>query len=320
MNSSHPERTPRREIPDAWSGSHCLACGEPALKIVHLPEIADYFICSKCEISFEVDHTGEMIRVKVVPDRYESADAILYRKWIEATTVRAIIEKSKLASQPVQEFIAPPPKSMTNQEVWERAQGMYRLGNPPKKIELFLRQAGATPQQAAAALRALKRRAEKESKKQSSRVKLVAGISIFLVIAAFAGWLFASGQYAVLFGLATPTPARAQKITAGDILKLIPSGVRPDLPDTTVRSGGVAAAKCPTTLKGAAATFGGAPGLWEMDSQFMSWQMVSPTYSYTIKIPPNMSAGYVDNGNFQFSQVYGPAIIYNVNIVAIICP
>ncbi|MBL8063850.1 MAG: hypothetical protein JNK32_12555, partial [Anaerolineales bacterium] len=315
MNSLHLEPTPRWEVPDSWSGSRCLACGEPALKVVHMAEISDYFICSRCEIAFEVDITGQMIRVKAVPDRYESADAILYRKWIEATALREIIEKSKKTSQPVQEFVAPPPKSMTNQEVWERAQGMYRLGNPPKKIELVLMQAGATPQQAAGVLRALKRRAEQETKKQGSRLLIVAGVSIFLVIAAFAGWLFASGQYAVLLGLATPTPA-ASGISAGDILKLIPSGIRPELPDTTVRLGGVARAGCPTTLNGAVATFGGETSLWKKDSQFNSWQMVSTGDTYTIRVPPDMSAGYVDNANLQFSQVYGPAIIYNVNFVA----
>lgn len=289
------------------------------MKVIHLTDIPDYLICSKCEISFEVDVTGQMLHIKVVPDRYEAADAVLYRKWIEARSLRGIIEKSKHTSMPVQEFVAPPPKSMTNQEVWERAQGMYRLGNPPKKIELFLLQAGASPQQAAGALRALKRKAEQDAKKQSSRILVVAGVSIFLVIAAFAGWLFASGQYAVLFGLATPTPAPVG-FTASDILKLIPSGVRPELPDTTVRKGGVAAAGCPKTLNGATATFGGDAGSWKFDSQLMSWQMVSMENSYTIRVPPNMSAGYVDNENFQFSQVYGPAIIYNVNFVAIICP
>ena len=289
------------------------------MKVVHLTEIPDYLICSRCEISFEVDITGRMLHIKVVPDRYESADAQLYRKWVEATSLHEIIEKCKRAPQLVQEFIAPPPKAMTNQEVWERAQGMYRLGNSPKKIELVLIQAGAAPQQAAGALRALKRKAEQDSKKQGSRVLLVAGVSAFLVIAAFTGWLFASGQYAVLFGLATPTPA-ASGISASDILKLIPSGVRPELPDTTVSRGGVAAAGCPKTQAGAAATFGGDASLWKTDGQYMSWQMVSPGDSYTIRIPPNMSAGYVDNENFQFSQIYGPAIIYNVNFVAIICP
>jgi transcription elongation factor Elf1 len=319
MTQPSPEPTPIRELPDAWAGRYCPACGEAALKVVHLPEIPDYLICSKCEISFEVDVTGQMLHIKVVPDRYEAADAVLYRKWIEARSLRGIIEKSKRASMPVQEFVAPPPKSMTNQEVWERAQGMYRLGNPPKKIELFLLQAGATPQQAAGALRALKKRAEQETKKQRSRVLLVAGVSTFLVMVAFAGWLLFSGQYAILFGLATPTPAPVG-INAGDILKLIPSGVRPELPDTTVRMGGVASASCPKTQAGAVSTFGGVASLWKVDGQFMSWQMVSIEDSHTIRVPPNMSAGYVDNENFQFSQVYGPAIIYNVNFVAIVCP
>ncbi|HNC07056.1 MAG TPA: hypothetical protein PLX14_00030 [Anaerolineales bacterium] len=313
------ELTPRRELPDSWSGSRCLACGEKALKVIHLPDIPDYFICSKCEISFEVDTSGRMVRVKVIPDRYEAADAILYKKWIEAAALHEIIEKSRHTPQPVQEFIAPPPKSMTNQEVWERALGMYRLGNPPKKIEFVLIQAGATSEQAAGALRALKRRAEQEAKKQGRRFLVIAGISIFLVIAGFAGWLYASGQYAVLFGLVTPTPA-PQGFTATDILKLIPSGVRPELPDTTVRTGGVAAAGCPKTQAGAAATFGGTASLWKADGQLMSWQMASVDNSYTIHVPPNMSAGYIDNNGLQFSQIYGPAIIYNVNFVAIICP
>ena len=92
---------PKRDIPDGWAtNGRCPACGAAELKVTHLPDMADYMSCPKCEISFEVENGGRYVRLKYIPDALEFVDAILHNRWVEASRLPAIIMKSVA---PVQE-------------------------------------------------------------------------------------------------------------------------------------------------------------------------------------------------------------------------
>jgi hypothetical protein len=108
------------------------------------------------------------------------------------------------------------------------------------------------------------------------------------------------------------------------LLKILPSKDRPDmanLPATTVETGrGPQKSACPATPDTAAQLFGGDPQFWYRDmDEIPSWQMISPAASTVVKIPAEMTAGYVDNESFEIRSVPGPATIRNVNFLVITC-
>ncbi|MCZ2126395.1 MAG: hypothetical protein LC099_01315 [Anaerolineales bacterium] len=310
MEAQQP--TARWEIPDAWASGRCPACGESALKVVHLPEYADYFSCQSCEISFEIATVGGQIRIKDVPERFEFADAVLYRRWLKASELRGVIEKERATrhKEEVVEQIA-----MTDEEVWSRALGMHRMGNPLWKIEPMLLRKGASQKQATGALKALKRKIEREQESQNTRVLAIAGVSVLILLIALAAWGVSSMKRAAT----TPT-----KVSNDTILKklidIAPKNLQPNLPDTTTRRAEVAAAKCPKTASEAAKVFGGDASLWTMSDQFMSWQLMSAIKSYTVRVPPDMNAAYIKNPSIEVKRADGPLIVYNVNFIIITCP
>ncbi len=312
MNTQLSTPTARWEIPDAWANGRCPACGEPALRIVHSSEYADYFSCSSCEISFEIASAGGQIRIKDVPDRYEFADAVLYRRWVDARELSGIIERERGTrhKEEVVEKIA-----MTDEEVWSRALGMHRTGNPSWKIEPMLIRKGATPAQAAGALKALKRKIAQDQKRQNTRVWTISAVSVVLLLIALAAWGVSNSRR-----MAAATPTASDKSILKNIIDIVPKGLQPDLPDTSSKRGNVSAAKCPETTTDAAKVFGGDSSLWTMNGQFMSWQMMSTDKSFNIRVPPDMSAAYIKNQNMQFTQTYGPVVVYNVNFITIMCP
>ena len=50
-NARAREFMPIKNIPDAWAEKgQCPACGAKPLKVVHFPDIPDYFSCTKCDM------------------------------------------------------------------------------------------------------------------------------------------------------------------------------------------------------------------------------------------------------------------------------
>jgi hypothetical protein len=289
--------------------------------------MADYLSCSACEISFEVENGGRYIRLKHIPDSLEFVDGVLSRRWVEASKLAGVIASRRPAA-PQKAASSLSASSLTNEEAWNRALKMYRLGNSPKMIQLMLLQSGQTQQQADAIFLRLKKVAEEDALQQSKKFWTVAGVSMAVITLLAFAWLAASGRLAVMAGIATATPEPTQLLNQpsaiGMLLKLIPAGSRPDLmnlPETTVEENkGPAPAACPATPETAASLFGGDPAFWMRDmNQFPSWQMINPADSITVKVPKGMTAGYLDNKSFQALSARGPATIHNVNFVVITC-
>lgn len=315
--------SPKWEIPDVWAkNGHCPACGATNLKVIHLPDYADYLSCARCEISFEVETGGRYIRLKYLPDEYESADAALHNRWVEASSLSAIISKRQV---PVQEKKTPT-QTLSAEDAWSRALGMYRMGNKPKMIQLTLMQSGMTQEHADIIFAKLNKLVEQDAQRQTQKFWTIAGISLALIVMVTGSWLYMSGNLSVLLGITTATPALlANQPSAMDkLLDLVPDNAKPalmNLPDTVVNNtSGPGAAACPDTSSNAAKLFGGDSTLWKRDiSQFPSWQMISTGDSFTISVPTGMVAGYVDNKSLQLLSVHGPATIYNANFVVITC-
>ncbi len=320
---------PKRDIPDGWAkNGRCPACGAAGLKVTHLPDMPDYMSCPKCEISFEVENGGRYVRLKYIPDALEFVDGILHNRWVEAAKLAGIIEKNRPAASQKKTPDQPPPVVLTDDDAWNRALKMYRLGNSPKMIQLMLLQSGQSREQADSIFVRLKKVADEDAQKQSQKFWAMAGGAIFVIFLLAGAWLGASGKLAIMTGAVTETPSPTQSANQpsaiGMLAKLIPADAKPDLmnlPDTTVeKNKGPDRAACPGTPQSAAKLFGGDPVSWYRDQeQFPSWQMISSTDSATVKVPTGMTAAYVDNKTFTVQSIFGPAIIHNVNFLVITC-
>ncbi len=317
-----PAQSPKWEIPDIWAeNGHCPACGATNLKATHLPDHPDYLSCARCGISFEVENGGRYIRLKYIPDAYESIDAVVHNRWVEASRLSAIISQRRVPAS--ERKTAPPVQELSDEDAWNRALGMYRLGNKPKMIQLTLMQSGVTRERAEAIFVKLQKVAEQDARRQNQKFWILAGVSVFVIFALAGGWLYASGNLAVLMGKATPVPTANKPSTVELLLDLVPDDAKPaivDLPDTVVEVGrGPGRASCPPTAGMAAELFGGSSTMWQQPGAFAAWQMTNPIDSITVSVPANMTAAYVDNKSMQFLSVYGPATIYNVNFLVISC-
>jgi hypothetical protein len=319
--------SPKWDIPDVWAkNGRCPACGATGLKVTHLPDLADYLSCVKCEITFEVENGGRFIRLKYIPDALEFMDAALHNRWVEASRLSSIINEKRA---PVQEkkIPQPPPETLSEDEVWSRALRMYRMGNKPRMIQLMLVQSGMTQEQADVIFAKLKKVAEQDAQRQNRKFWTVAGISLFLVVLVACTWISMSGRLPILLGTITVTPSKVaedQSLGIGKLLSLVPKDLKPNLmklPDTTVENKkGPGKAACPATPETAAELFGGDPATWKRDAnEFPSWQMINAKDSVTVSVPDGMTAGYVDNKSFKMLSVHGPATIHNVNFLIITC-
>jgi hypothetical protein len=328
LENNTPTPSPKQNIPDGWAvNGHCPACGVVGLKVTHLPDIADYLSCQKCEISFEVENGGRYIRLKYIPDTLEFVDAILHNRWVEASKLSGIIAKHRPV---VSEKRASdqPPVELSNDDIWNRAYRMYRLGNKPKMIQLMLVQSGLNQEQSDVIFMKLKKISEEDARQQNKKFLTVAGLAFLFIFLIAGSWLYMSGNLPVFLGLVTVTPAPTQSANQPSavsmLLKIIPAEVQPDimnLPDTKVEEKkGPGAAACPATSKSAAELFGGEPEFWKRDmEQFPSWQMITAGDAVTVGVPTGMTAGYVDNETFTLLSVHGPATIHNVNFLVITC-
>lgn len=320
---------PKVDIPDSWAANgRCPACGASGLKVTHLPEMADYMFCPTCKISFEVENGGRYVRLKHVPDDLEFVDAVLRNRWVEASKLSGIIARHRPVDTE-KKIPTQPPAETSADDVWNRAVSMSRMGSSLKMIQLMLAQSDLSREQSDVILARLKKVSEEDAQQQQSqKFWLVAGISLLVVFLLAGSWVYLSGKAPVLVGLATVTPAPTQDVNqtmaVTMLLKLIPVNARPgllSLPDTTVEENkGPAGAACPATPETAAKLFGGRAEFWNRDvEQFPSWQMVSPTDSFTVRVPRGMTAGYMDNKTFALLSINGPATIHNVNFLVITC-
>jgi hypothetical protein len=304
-----PEFAPLWDIPDAWGSAHCPVCGEAILSVVHLPDFPDYFKCANCEVAFDVERCGKLIRLRYIPEELKSLDESLRFAWVDAPSVRRNLPKRVVAKERKETSAVPPPQGLTDEEVLRRAVGMYRLGNAPKFIENSLLHAGASQEQVDAISVRMKRQQEIDARKQSRKFIALAGIAGILVLI-LGGWLVSSGYFSEE-QRAIPTPA--------NFAEQLPIPVQKLLPTTAVNMGGSRTRHdCPVDSVEAAALFGGEPVLWS-PAQYGTWQMMSIEISATVFVPAGMRAGYIKNQSLQFSTVNGPAVIYGVNFITIMC-
>lgn len=304
-----PEFAPLWDIPDAWATAHCPVCGEAALSVIHLPDFPDYLKCANCEIAFDVERGGRLIRLRYIPEELTSLDESLRFAWVESPSVRRDVRKRFVAKERKETNAVPPvSQGLTDEDVLRRAVEMYRLGNAPKFIEASLMRAGASREQVQAISVRMKRQADIDARKQTRKFLTLAGIAGLIVL--FTGvWLIRSGYFSAEKAATTP-PTFADNL---------PVPVQKLLPTTTVSQGGSRAIHdCPTTSEEAATLFGGDASVWA-PAQYGTWQMMSVESSAAVFIPAGMRAGYIKNQSLQFSTVNGPAVIYGVNFITIMC-
>ena len=309
------ELTPRRDIPDAWMGNgHCPICGAGGFSVVHLAGYADYFVCKHCELSFEVEQGGKLVRLKHIPDDYDQVYDKLRFRWVELSTVRTLALKDRPTlnpQQPKAEVAAPAPTvSLTDDEVMERAIGMYRLGNQPKMIEVILLQAGAKPEQAAKAFARLKVMEGQAAQKQSAKFVWFVVAAAIVVVGALGGLYFSGwfGERSQAAGAPTAKPPQ----------ELLLKEVQKQLPDSAVYQSGPAKSGCPTSAADAARLFGGDVSAWERANAY-TWQLTSTAQMVTLKVPDGMTVAYFKNPSLEFINGYGPLTITNVNFAMITC-
>jgi hypothetical protein len=322
--NSKPQPLPRNEIPEAWAGrGHCPACDATPLRVVHLSGSADYLLCARCELSFEVAENGGAIRIKQFSEKLEFAEGELRYRWVQPATLPKLLEnRAKILQEKV---TGPAPKSLSDDEVWSRMLAFHKLGNQPKMIQFTLIQAGATQAQAEAAFVRLKKWSAQNAKRQTGRFWKISGVAFLLIFAVAAGtWGF------VLYSINAKLKAGAQGPAAQtgqpfpvQLLEKLPDNIKPGFlksPPTILDDSGPSRARCPVQAQEAADLFGGAASAWKPGGQVAdSWQMLDSGAPSTIRIPQGMYAGYIDNKTFKFLSANGPATIHNVNFVTILC-
>jgi hypothetical protein len=129
----------------------------------------------------------------------------------------------------------------------------------------------------------------------------------------------------------TPTLDPAVKATEAAVVadsglpdwvrQLVPEGITViNVPTPSVDDQGPPISDCPSTATAAEALFGGRSNDWSYHGDTGGWILVLADNPATIRVPANMSAGYLVLGNsLEMRSALGPATIHNVNFVAISC-
>jgi hypothetical protein len=102
---------------------------------------------------------------------------------------------------------------------------------------------------------------------------------------------------------------------------LVPSSITViDVPTPSIDPNGPPVSSCPTTSGQASALFGGQAASWNFNRQQQRWIFILADKPTNIRVPANMSAGYLVIGdNLEMRSVIGPATILNANFVAVSC-
>lgn len=316
-----PDPIPRFEIPEAWANSgHCPACGAAPLKAAHFPDLSDFLICSRCELTFEVAANVGLIRVKNIPEKLEYAEQELRYRWVTPSALQHFYkDRERLIREKAQ---ATALAQLSDEEVWNRAFALNRLGNEPWVIKQVLTQAGASPEQAQAALGKVQRWKAENTQRQTSKLWWVGGIAALLVILFLSGWMATVNRINNLLAQKEAAAKEEAQLLPLQVLEALPEAVQPGFlkaPPAYVEQVGPAAARCPLGSAEAANLFGGQPEVWQAGSQPDSWQMLNPGDPATIRLPTGMYAGYIDNETFVLTNATGPATIHNVNFIVISC-
>jgi hypothetical protein len=266
-------------------------------------------------------NTG-IIRLKNIPEKLGFVEDELRHNWVHPSVLRKLLEERSSIMR--QKASAVPIGTLSDEIVWERMLGLYRLGNKPKMIEFMLLQAGATQQQVEAASLKLRRWAEQDEKQLGQKLWVVGGVTAFLIIGLFlGGWLFTKSQIDSQLAQGRANPAGlSQPNQPLQMLNNLPDLIKPDFmkaPPARVEKVGPDRSRCPSNSIAAAELFGGDAKGWQPGSQPDSWQMITTGKPVTLHIPKGMYAGFIDNKTFVFTSADGPATIYNVNFVAISC-
>jgi hypothetical protein len=127
----------------------------------------------------------------------------------------------------------------------------------------------------------------------------------------------------------TATLDPAAKATAAAAKSGLPDWVSTLVPDTltvlnvptpSIDSHGPPDSACPVTPDNAASLFGGKAQYWSYDRNNIGWVMIVASSPISIRLPANMSAGYLVVGaTLEMRSASGPATIHNVNFAAISC-
>jgi hypothetical protein len=126
---------------------------------------------------------------------------------------------------------------------------------------------------------------------------------------------------------ATRSARATQGLSAEDddlpawVRDLVPDGISIiNVPTPSVSAEGPASADCPRTTGEAVALFGGELEHWQFDRDNAGWILIVVGSPITIRIPANMSAGYLVAGDtFEMRSLLGPATLTNVNFAAVAC-
>ncbi|MEI6290695.1 MAG: hypothetical protein WCP19_09705 [Chloroflexota bacterium] len=320
-NRKRTDWQPRQDLPDAWGQKvSCPLCGTHPINIVHLQGSSDYMLCPGCELSFEVEQHNGYIRLKNIPEQLGFAETGLQHNWVLPQILKELAQDKEKYIQDRNSSGTP----LSDDEVWERMLGLYRLGNKPGLIELIMIQSGCSKEQAKKAGQKLREYIEGETRRQNQRLLLIGVVTLILVIGVIiGGLLFANQQISTQLSEGKKGSGLVQ--TANMSLKLLnslPDAVKPEFlkgPSAYVDYSGPNPAMCPGRAQDAARLFGGDEGGWQAGNQAGSWQMISTGKPVTIQIPRGMYAGYIDNKTFVFKQADGPATIHYVNFVVISC-
>jgi len=218
------------------------------------------------------------------------------------------------------------------QSASQRALELQRLGNSDNEVRSILeRSSGLTPEQVADVLKGLEK---PEEKKRGSRLLLIFSI-LAIIIFTFLVWLFMTygpaqtpeGQQPGVSATTVPGATSGQVIKVenlpGPLQTIIPDGVRIFNDPISVEpssSDAIPPATCPQNKTEAASLFGGPTEDWSTEDQDVGWTLVSQHQSLVIKVPANMTAGYlVFERGPEMRSVTGPAIVRNIYMITISC-
>jgi hypothetical protein len=218
------------------------------------------------------------------------------------------------------------------QSASQRALELQRLGNSDNEVRSILeRSSGLTPEQVADVLKGLEK---PEEKKRGSRLLMIFSV-VAIIIFTLIAWIFLTSRPVETPEGQPPAaqPTAASEALTGQIIEpeslpaplqtIIPDGVRIFNDPITVQAASneaIPPTTCPQSKTAAAALFGGPAEDWTMEDQKLGWILVSQQQSLEIKVPANMSAGYlVFERGPEMRSVVGPAIVSNIYMITISC-
>ncbi|MBI3241563.1 MAG: hypothetical protein HYZ49_04635 [Chloroflexi bacterium] len=275
-----------------------------------------------------MEEGGSRIRPKQVPASLGHRGQLAANMWVTVDELRALAHQTPQAVQPTE--------AATPESVIRQARKLYALGNSVRQIKTILEESKATPDQIEAALAEVRQldRRKRESNQRSLWLMGSAGAMFFLLLAGVAAVVVLRPELRPSPATLRPgAPANGQPPAATaapgfpnlNLPSVIPTDALATVaaqPTTGVQQGvGPEASKCPVTPVSAARLFGGEPDYWSENNDFgRAWVMLAASAPLTIRVPANMSAGYMRiNEGLEMISVVGPATLTNVNFVTISC-